>query len=113
MYFWLIKLFCFYFGIGEGNYFTLSSSVQQDLSEFLLSGQQDLFTTVATSTGNPCHNSTVNSHEIVQEVFDLPVTTTGNDCTSADTPTLVDHTSDLQELGLQNLEHLDSILVNR
>ena len=97
---------------GEGNYFTLSSSVQQDLSEFLLSGQQDLLTVATTTAGITTGNSADNSNEIVHEVFNLPVTSS-NDCVTANTHAIVDEHSDLQDLNLQNLESLDSLLVNR
>ena len=61
----------------------------------------------------PTENPTENSNEIVQEVFNLPVTNT-NDCTTTtNTQAIVDEHSDLQDLGLQNLESLDSLLVNR
>ena len=84
----------------------MASSVQQDLSEFLLSGQQDLLTTVGTTT-------TTNSSEIEQnEVFNLPVTTSNHPNTTNTTIVGGDHQTDFQELALHNLDNLDSLLVN-
>ena len=89
----------------------MASSVQQDLSEFLLSGQQDLLTTVGTTTGT-VHSAT-NPNEIEQhhEVFNLPVTTSSHP-TTTDATIVGDQQTDFQELALHNLDNLDSLLVN-
>ena len=82
-----------------GNCFTLTSSVQQDLSEFLLPCQQDLLPSVNTSTNTEYDNVT----------FNLTLNQTSEENSSNTQP-------QFQDLTFQNLdcssENLDTFLVS-
>ena len=86
----------------KGNCFTLTSSVQQDLSEFLLPGQQDLL---------PVNTSNTTEYENV--TFNIPLNPT-----EPSEPTESNNTTEqqiqpvLQDLSLQNIENLENLLSN-
>ena len=80
--------------------------MQQDLSEFLLPGQQDLLT---VNTNQP--------HEFENENFNLPLNTnvvTESSETSSQTTTQNPQNQPvLQDLSFQNLENFDTLLTSR
>ena len=85
--------------------FALTSSVQQDLSEFLLPDQQDLLTVVASAPNHEFDNEPFNLAPIVAN------SSTHNNLVTGGSR-LQDNSQDLQDLTFQNLEQLDNFLVN-
>ena len=93
----------FFSNSGLSNCFTLTTGVQQDLSEFLLPAQSDLL-------AEPSTTSELESEHLIPVVATTETTTNNN--TSTTETTTISESSHLQELTLPHLEQLDTFLEN-
>ena len=94
----------FFSNSGLSNCFTLTTGVQQDLSEFLLPAQSDLL-------AEPSTTSELESDHLIPVVATTSETATNNNASATETTT-ISESSHLQELTLPHLEQLDTFLEN-